>query len=137
MQIGSTIALWILILLGGAGLWLSAADPIFGGPEAATISLTLFAFFVGFGLVGTLAIWSLPARRILAWIFPPDALPDESRSITPAHVFGRLAFWALALVFVFYSVKNHWPPVTVGLAIGGLVILRLLGEVLLNRLRRK
>src|SRR5690242_7411539 len=61
LQWGDTLLIWFLVALGGLGLWIVAADPLFGGPEASVFALTMFAFVAGMGVVATILIWALPA----------------------------------------------------------------------------
>jgi hypothetical protein len=133
-QIVATVALWGVILLAGGGLWIFALDPFFGGQEALVAGLTIFGFFVGLGILVSLDIWWKPARPIVRSILKPTAA-DGARSPTLAHVLGWLGFWALTLTLIVYAVKNQWHPVVVGLGIGGLSVLRVVGEIALNRWR--
>jgi hypothetical protein len=124
-----TVVLWTLIGLGAVGLWFSAADPIFGGPEVASAALTMLAFFVGVGVVATLLIWFWPAT----WKRWLHRLPTEGNwRLEIAQTATHLAFWALAIVVVWWMVVTQCRPVTAGAVAGCLMICRLVLDIAIH-----
>jgi hypothetical protein len=124
-----TLVLWVLIGLGGVGLWISADDPIFGGPEMASAALTMLAFFVGLGVVATFLIWCWPA----AWKRWLHRMPtDENWRLETAQTAVHLVFWAFALVVVWWMVVSQCRPITAGAIAGCLMVSRLVLDIALH-----
>jgi hypothetical protein len=124
-----TLLIWSLVALGGAGLWLSAADPIFGGQDLMPAALTLFAFFVLFGVAATLLIWRWPAL----WKRWFQTVPSEGAwQLKAASTVLHLAFWVLAVFAIIGLVAFRWSPVTVGVAGGCLALGRLAVDICLH-----
>jgi hypothetical protein len=127
---GETFFIWIFVALGGVGLWVSAADPIFGGgADGVLVALTIFGFFVALGIAVTAAIWLWPA----AWKqWSHRVPPDGGGRLDAAKMLVGLVSLVLALLFVIYSVSPQWHPVAIGLAAGGIALVRLAVEIWLH-----
>jgi hypothetical protein len=111
--------IWSLVALGGAGLWLSAADPIFGGPDLLPAAFTLLGFFAVFGAAATLLIWRWPT----VWKRWFQAIPsEESWQLELASRVSHLAFWILAIGVVIGLVALRWSAMAAG-AVGGCLVL--------------
>jgi hypothetical protein len=124
-----TLVLWFQIGLGTIRLWLSATDPILGGPEVASAALTMLAFFVGVGVVATLLIWFWPA----AWKRWLQRLPTNGNwRLELAQTAVQLAFWAFAIAVVWWMVVNECRPVTAGAVAGCLMICRLVLDIAMH-----
>jgi fucose permease len=125
-----TVVLWVLIfLLGGVGLWFSAADPLFGGPDAMETAMTMFAFFVGLGLIATYAIWRAP----VLWRRWMQRMPEEEgTALIAAKVVTGAVFWIVAVLLVIVMVTANWRPVAVGAMAGGLCVIRLVLDISLH-----
>jgi hypothetical protein len=128
---GETFLIWSLVALGGLGLWVSSADPIFGGPEAGTVALTAFAFFVVFGVVATILIWCWPGvwKR---WL--QEVPPEGDSRLEAAKMVAATVFWILTLAAVVGMIASQWTPVAMGVLIGVLSLARLAIELALHHL---
>ena len=126
---GETIAIWLLVALGGLGLWVSAADPIFGGPEADTVAFTFFAAFVTLGAVATILIWYWPGiwKR---WF--QEVPPEGDSRLEAAKMVTAAVFWVVAIAAVVGMVSSHWHPVAMGAVGGALALARLVIELSLH-----
>ena len=117
-----TIFIWIVVAVGGGGLWLSTADPIFGGPDLAPAALMMFAFFATMGVAATLMIWCWPA----VWHRWFHLIPAEGNwRLEAAKMVSHGAIWIGAIVVVACMVTWKWRPVTVGAVAGCLMLGRL------------
>lgn len=118
VQWGETFLIWGLVGLGGAGLWVAAADPLFGVPEASVFALTMFAFIVGMGTVATILIWYWPAF----WERWFHQVPAEGGNrLEAARMLTGLLFGILTVAAVVGLVAFQWHPITIG-AIGGILL---------------
>jgi hypothetical protein len=132
---GETFLIWFVVAVGGCGLWLSSADPLFGGgADGVLVALTVFAFFVALGVAATVAIWWLPAFWD-RWFYRLP--PDGGGWLDAAKMLVALLFWVLAVVAVVHMVAAHWHPVAIGTAAGGFVLLRLVVEIWLHHRQGK
>jgi hypothetical protein len=124
-----TVVLWVLICLAGIGLWLSAADPLFGGPEIARAALTIFAFFTGIGVVATLFIWCWPAfwNR---WFHRMPA--GENTRLGAATAISHLAYLGAGVLMVCWIGNAGVGPVAAGSVAGSLAVLCLLTDIVLH-----
>ncbi len=121
-----TLLVWIFIALGGAGLWISVADPIFGGPEVGLAALTMFGFFAAAGAVATFLIWCSPGVWKQWFHRAPAKLDWRLEALqTVAHA----VFWVLALTLVVGIATLGWSPMAAGAAGGCLVVGRLVFDL--------
>jgi hypothetical protein len=126
---GQTLIVWGAVALGGVGLWVSAWDPLFGGPGMVPASLTMLAFWVAAGVVATVLIWCWPA----AWKRLFHRLPTEGDwRLDAAQTVLHLLFWVLAILTVIGMVAWGWGPVAAGAVAGCLVLARLALDVALH-----
>jgi hypothetical protein len=126
---GETLLIWSLVALGGLGLWVSSADPIFGGLEAGTVALTLFTFFVALGAAATILIWCWPG----VWKRWFQEVPPEGNSrLEAAKTATAIVFWILAIAAVVGMIASQWTPVAMGVLGGVLLLARLMIELALH-----
>jgi hypothetical protein len=124
-----TVALWVLIGLGGIGLWFSTLDPIFGGPEMAPAALTMLAFFTAIGFVGTLLIWCWPAAWDRWFHRMP---PGENARLEAATTVIHLAYLGAGVLMVCWIVNARLGPIAAGSVAGSLAVLCLLTDIVLH-----
>jgi hypothetical protein len=125
-QWGETLLIGVLVALGGIGLWIGVADPLFGGPEAAVFARTLFAFIAGMGLVATLLIWFWPAVWD-RWFH--QVPPEGGNRLDVAQLITSMVFGLLILAMLAAMVAFQWGPVTLGIIGGALLCSRLFLEI--------
>lgn len=126
---GETFLIWSLVALGGLGLWVSTADPIFGGPEQAAVALTLFASFVPLGVVATVLIWCWPS----VWKRWFQEVPPEGDSrLEGTNIVTALVFWILTVSAIVGMIASQWHPVAIGVVGGLLMFTRLAIELALH-----
>ncbi len=124
-----TFLIWSLVALGGLGLWVSSADPIFGGSEQAEIALALFASFMALGVAATVLIWCWPS----VWKRWFQEVPPEGDSrLEAANVATALVFWILAVSAIVGMIASQWHPIAIGVVGGLLMFTRLAIELALH-----
>jgi hypothetical protein len=129
VQCGETLLIWVLVGLGGVGLWIEAADPLFGVPEAPVFALTLFAFIAGMGTAATLLIWCWPA----VWERWFHQVPSEGGNrLEAARMITGLTFGILTVAAVVGMIAFQWHPITIGAIGGALLCSRLIVELWLH-----
>jgi hypothetical protein len=124
-----TAVLWGLIGLGGVGLWLSTADPIFGGADMASAAVTMFAFFIALGVAATLLIWCWPSfwQR---WV--KQVPPGENVRLEIGLACSHVSYLAAGIFMVCWIVKTGMGPVPAGAFAGSLMVLCLVTDLCLH-----